>query len=201
MYFTREDWKLFRNIETLSQKAGMRKEMIPALVVKELVDNALDAGANCSVRKLNLLNGFSVTDDGPGIPSERLSELFSINRPMVSSKLLRLSTRGALGNGLRVVMGAVIATNGSIFIGTGGKEYQLLPQEDGTTTTQETGKNAPDTGTTVTVIFGDSVRFSYSDLTLGERAIGYAVGEASSPKTSPFWYTSESFFELSLLHN
>lgn len=196
MYFTREDWKLFRNIETLSQKAGMRKEMIPALVVKELVDNALDAGANCSVRKLNSLNGFSVTDDGPGIPSGRLSELFSINRPMVSSKLLRLSTRGALGNGLRVVMGAVIATNGSIFIGTGGKEYQLLPQEDGTTTTQETGKNAPDTGTTVTVIFGDSVRFSYSDLTLGERAIGYAVGEASSPKTSPFWYTSESFFEL-----
>jgi hypothetical protein len=39
---------------------------------------------------------------------------FSINRPMVSTKLLRLPTRGALGNGLRVVTGAVLASGGSL---------------------------------------------------------------------------------------
>jgi hypothetical protein len=51
--------------------------------------------------------GWYVEDDGPGIPGDpaEVARLFSILRPLVSSKLLRLPTRGALGNGLRVVVG------------------------------------------------------------------------------------------------
>ena len=48
---------------------------------------------------------FFIEDDGPGLDGtpEEIAELFSIRRPMRSTKLLRLPQRGALGNGLRVV--------------------------------------------------------------------------------------------------
>ena len=40
---------------------------------------------------------YFVDDDGPGIDGtpEEIARLFSIRRPLVSSKLLRLPTRGA----------------------------------------------------------------------------------------------------------
>lgn len=103
--YTREDWTLFRNLGTLTQKAGVGQDHLAQLIVKELVDNALDAAGACDVGLLEG-NGFFVEDRGDGIPGspEEIADLFSIRRPLVSSKLLRLPTRGALGNGLRVVL-------------------------------------------------------------------------------------------------
>ena len=45
MTFTRSDWTLFRSLTTLPQKAGTSLSRLAPLVMKELVDNALDAGA------------------------------------------------------------------------------------------------------------------------------------------------------------
>ena len=53
---------------------------------------------------------------------------------MVSTKLLRLPTRGALGNGLRVVAGSVLASDGSLVVTTRGKRIGLRPERDGSTT-------------------------------------------------------------------
>jgi hypothetical protein len=39
----REDWTLFRNLQDLTQKAGVSLSKLPAVVAKELMDNALDA--------------------------------------------------------------------------------------------------------------------------------------------------------------
>ena len=47
--FEREDWTLFRSISTLSQKAGVPVHLLPKLVLKELADNALDAGGTARV--------------------------------------------------------------------------------------------------------------------------------------------------------
>ncbi|WII35288.1 ATP-binding protein [Paenibacillus thiaminolyticus] len=110
--FTREDWKMFRNMETLCQKAGVHREYIPRLVIKELVDNALDISGNCELIKSGE-NSFIVANSGEGINPDLIETFFSINRPMVSSKLLRLPSCGALGNGLRVVTGVVISTGGA----------------------------------------------------------------------------------------
>ena len=49
MLFEREDWKLFRNIETLPQKAGVSRDKLGMLVAKELVDNALDICGSCEI--------------------------------------------------------------------------------------------------------------------------------------------------------
>ncbi len=66
-YFRREDWTLFRNVHTLVQKAGVPPEQIPAVVAKELVDNALDTADDCDCGLFGD-NGFYVVDDGPGLP-------------------------------------------------------------------------------------------------------------------------------------
>ncbi|WP_233184896.1 ATP-binding protein [Paenibacillus sonchi] len=194
--FTREDWKMFRNMETLCQKAGVHREYIPRLVVKELVDNALDISGSCELFKSNE-NGFVVSDSGDGINPDLIETYFSINRPMVSSKLLRLPSRGALGNGLRVVTGAVISTGGSLFISTQGKTYALTFNEDGTTRMQHIA-DWQGTGTRIEVNLG-SLQITEQDLTWGKAAIRMALARDSKPfkvKTSPFWYTSEAFYEV-----
>jgi hypothetical protein len=43
--FERADWTSFRTLEGLQQKAGVALDGLIALVLKELADNALDAGA------------------------------------------------------------------------------------------------------------------------------------------------------------
>src|SRR5258708_36033273 len=107
LVYQREDWQLFLDPSTLSQKAGCNAEDINKIVLKELVDNALDAGANVDLTHEN--GTWVVTDDGPGLTIEDVQRFFCVNRPLLSSKLKRLPLRGMLGNGLRVVMGAVSA--------------------------------------------------------------------------------------------
>src|SRR5262249_28052394 len=110
--FERADWTLFRTVEGLQQKAGVPAHQLRRLVLKELGDNALDVG---SIR-YGLVQGVPdtcfVADDGPGLDGspEEIAELFSIRRSLRSTKLLRRPQRGQLGNGLRVVAGAVLAS-------------------------------------------------------------------------------------------
>ena len=201
MLYEREDWTLFRNLATLSQKAGVPGEKLAALVAKELTDNALDAGAKCEVGLLEDDNGFWVEDDGDGIEGSDLeiAKLFSIGRPLKSSKLVRLPTRGALGNGLRVVAGAVLATGGSLVVHTNGRVLRLVPQDDGTTT----AVHIRDDGWPVTRIevrLGPSLPVDDGTLDWARQAIALSNGESrySGNKTSPHWYDSDSFYELLL---
>ena len=132
--FIREDWTLFRSVTTIGQKAGVPQSQVARLVAKELVDNALDAGVRCEIW-LKDDGTLIVSDDGEGMPGtpEEIASLFSIARPLTSSKLLRLPTRGALGNGLRVIAGAVLASGGELEVATKGKTLILQPQDDGST--------------------------------------------------------------------
>ena len=199
MLSTREDFTLYRSLETLSQKAGVPLDKIPALVAKELTDNALDAGAKCSVG-LSEDNGFWVEDDGEGIDGtdEEIAKLFSIKRPLKSSKLKRLPSRGALGNGLRVVAGAVLASGGSLIVHTKERALRLTPQDDGSTIAEPV---APDRwfwmGTRIEVRLGESMPVSEETLVWARRAIDLAAGESRySGMTSPHWYDTDAFFEL-----
>jgi hypothetical protein len=92
--FQREDWSLFRTVEGLQQRAGVSLEDLAPLVMKELTDNGLDTDTEVSVGKLPN-GGYFVEDQGTRIPPEEVATLFSINRPMISTKHLRLPVRGA----------------------------------------------------------------------------------------------------------
>jgi hypothetical protein len=197
--FVREDWTLFRSLNTLGQKAGVPASRIPRLVAKEVADNALDACGRCRIGHLEGCNGFWVEDDGNGIPGDdaEIAALFSIARPLTSSKILRRPSRGALGNGLRVVAGAVLATGGKLVVATRGRMLQLVPQE----TTGETlaSRLAPwhSGGCRVEVAFGPSSPEDPGLLQWARWAIRLAEGESSyAGRSSPHWYDSESFYEL-----
>jgi hypothetical protein len=194
--FEREDWTLFRSLSTLSQKAGVPVHLLPRLVLKELADNALDAGGTVRVGQLQDV-GWYVEDDGPGIPGEPadIARLFSIRRPLVSSKLLRLPTRGALGNGLRVVAGAVLAWDGSLVLETRGRRLELRPQNSGDTLAAFEPSSRT-TGTRIEIHLGeglsgaDALAWARSAAELG------GLGEVYRGRSSPCWYDGEAFFDL-----
>jgi hypothetical protein len=200
--FQHADWTLFRNLDTIGQKAGVAPARIPQLVAKELVDNACDAAGTCRVAILPN-GGLRVEDDGDGIPgtAEDLGRLFSANRDLVTSKLRRRPTRGALGNGLRVVAGSVLATDGKMKLATRGSYYSLQCNDDGTTTATRIG-GYKGKGVRVDLWLGDGPwpkgGFDENTLEWARRTILFSVGTESTYKgrTSAFWYDSASFFEL-----
>lgn len=194
--FERPDWVLFRSIGTLSQKAGVPVRHLRRLVLKELVDNALDAGGKASIR-VDETETYIIEDDGPGIkgsPTD-IARMFSINRPMVSSKLWRLPKRGALGNGLRVVAGAVLASGGKLTVTTRNAEHRLTPRDDGGTSVSSSLADYP-IGTRICISFGQDMPQDPLAMRWGEDAIRMAAGECYGGKASPFWYDADHFFEL-----
>jgi signal transduction histidine kinase len=191
--FQREDWWLFRTLDGLQQRAGVPKSKLRRLVLKELADNGLDAGAKVRVGENE--GGFFVEDDGPGIDPDKVADLFSISRPMASSKLWRLPTRGALGNGLRVVAGAVLASQGKLTVMTRNRRIELRPERDGSTTvTKITPVDFP-VGTRVEISFGKDLPEDSSALSWARAAIDFG-GKSYNGKTSPWWYDAAAFHEL-----
>lgn len=195
--YEREEWTLFRSVRTISQKSGVPPELLRRLVAKELADNALDASGNCRVGDLPD-GGFFVEDDGPGISGEPddIARLFSFRRPLVSSKVKRLPTRGALGNGLRVIAAAVFASNGRLCALTRGQALELSPQESGETLVVAKPCDRR-TGTRIEVRLGDAIPDDPDFLAWAETAIR-ASGQKPiyAGKTSPWFYDSDSFFEF-----
>lgn len=201
--FTRSDWSLFRNLTTLGQKAGVPRDRLARLVMKELVDNALDAGGEVKAGHLSG-NTYYIEDDGPGISGtdEEIANLFSFGRELTSSKLWRLPTRGALGNGLRVVAGAVYACGGKLSIRTDGRWLQLKPQFDGTTavTDRIEYQNAT-TGTRIEIEFAGELANDTDVMNFAKLSLTLRGKSTYKGKTSIFWYSDEDFFDLLQAYN
>ena len=200
--FIREDWALFRSLGTLPQRAGVPVKELPRLVAKELFDNALDAmtdrgKAGCGAEVCD--DGtLRVWNDGPGIEGtpEAIAALFSINRPLTSSKQLRLPSRGALGNGLRVVVGTVLATEGHLRVITRGQALTLRPLEDGSTALLSIEAVPETRGTVIEVRLNNGLAFTRRDLRWTDTARAMADALTYAGKSSPYWYDEDAFFEL-----
>jgi hypothetical protein len=196
--FERPDWTAFRTIEGLCQKAGVPKHKLSRLVVKEITDNALDEAGKARVGQLPDGAGYFVEDDGGGIDPAEVARLFSIARPLVSTKLLRLPTRGALGNGLRVVAGAVLASGGTLSVTTRNHGLVLKPELDGTTTVVRATEVEFPTGTRVEIKFGPALPADYRTLHWAQLACHLARGKVYAGRSSPWWYDGPQFHELLL---
>lgn len=196
--FERADWTAFRTVEGLQQKAGVAAGRLRRLVLKELADNALDTGAEVRVAEVG--RTYRIEDDGPGIEGtpEDIARLFSIARPLVSTKLLRLPTRGALGNGLRVVAGAVLASDGSLVVTTRNRRIELRPERDGTTTVVRATAVKHPVGTCIEIGFGPAIPNDEDGRPLywAEVAVLMGAGQAYLGKSSPWWYDVPQFHEL-----
>ena len=194
--FERADWRLFVDPRTLPQKAGCEPRELGRIVAKELVDNALDAGAD-GVTVDGDLTRIVVRDNGPGIAPDKIATLFSVNRPLLSSKLKRLPTRGMLGNGLRVVTGAVVAFDGKLTVTSRRQRYELA--HDGVTGETRIVRTSPATdvsGTVVEVVFSRPF-FTSDDFAKASAAIGWARrGDVYDGPSGPSWYDMRALKEL-----
>jgi hypothetical protein len=186
----------------LQQKAGVPAHRLRRLVLKELADNALNSGAGV---RYGLVDGqagrYFVEDNGPGPDGtpQQIAELFSIARPLRSSKLLRLPQRGQLGNGLRVVAGAVLASSGSLTVITRGKRISLRPESNGTTTVVSVVDTNRPVGTRIEIDFGSALLNDPDPFAWVRLANGVAsCGQPYSGRSSPFWYDAAQFHELLL---
>lgn len=196
--FVREDWTLFRSLSTIGQKAGVGLNRLRRLVLKELVDNALDA-CEQGVTIERKGKAYVVQDLGPGVPGapEEIANLFSIGRPLSSSKL-RVPSRGALGNGLRVVSGAVLASAGSMVVETRGMRLELDLRDDGTTRVKQQEPCARTQGTSVEITLGPGVPEDKGELAWAKMAIAHRGNITYKEGPSCYWYCSDSFYELLL---
>lgn len=194
----RPDWTLFASLETLSQKAGVAVGLLRRLALKELVDNGLDAGATVTITEIRPRH-YEISDDGPGIDGspEAIARLFSINRPLVSAKLWRRPLRGALGNGLRIVAGALIASGGgSLVVSTRGRRLMITPGEDGDSDVIAAPCERT-VGTVVEISFGRYLEEDYDATSWAIEAIRMATGGASYVGRPSVWHhDADSFYTL-----
>jgi hypothetical protein len=138
----RAEWTLYVHPDRLPQKAGCPRDRLRAMILKELVDNALDEGAKVGVEQVDP-DTWTVSDDGRGLDREQVVRLFAVNRPMVSTKLVRRPTRGAVGNGLRVVTGGAVASGGRLVVESrGGRCVLGVDRGTGETLVLEEGPSA-----------------------------------------------------------
>lgn len=203
--YTRDDWTEFRDVNRLPAKAGVKRGWLPRVAIKELVDNALDAGTavSCGIPE----GGgpefrFFIEDDGPGLPgtSDELAAFFSVRRPLTSSKTRRMPTRGMLGNGLRVVVGVVLVGGGTVTVYTRGRRLTLRPRADGSTAI-ESEEPWEGTGTRIEItLAGEMADLAWADGGLfGWRDEAVALwneGTQYRGESSPWWYGDAAFWEL-----
>ena len=204
--YRRDDWMEFRDPNRISNKAGVAFERLPKVAVKELVDDAFDASDEVEFGLLEVKEDavtFFVADHGPGLDgtNEEIAELYSIRRPLTSSKMVRRPTRGMLGNGLRVVAGTVLVASGQLRVSTRGRTLTLRPRaEDGHTTIVSCEPWEGD-GTRVEVTLrGDLAYYAQSD---ANDLFGWATeaqhlkgGAHYKGKSSFHWYDNAGFWEL-----
>jgi hypothetical protein len=193
--YERADWRLFIDRGTLPQKAGCDPHEIGRAVLKEIVDNALDSGADTVTLDGDERHAI-IRDDGPGLDPDDVIRLFAVNRPLINSKLKRLPTRGMLGNGLRVVMGAVAAYGGRIIVTTRGVRTEIAVD----TVTGETvvlGSEQVEMPDTCVEIRFPEPFFSDTDFAMTRCTIRFARhGESYAGFSRPEWYGENGFDEL-----
>jgi hypothetical protein len=196
----RQDWTAFRTIEGLIRKAGVPRNGLPQVIIKELVDNALDAAGDCEVE---LSDGVVIVHDaGEGLPGTdgEIAGLFSISRPQRSSKFIRMPTRGALGNGLRIVTAATLITEGELIVATRGRRLRITTDPLTGESTAERIGSYDQCGTRIELTLGHPLEPEASDLLASQIAITAARAQEKfyGGRSSPHWYDVEAFYELML---
>jgi hypothetical protein len=189
LLYSRDDWRLFLDSATLPQKAGCHPTEVRKVVLKELVDNQLGQTGEAELLWVEEQRAWEIRGPGDGPALAAIPKLFSVRRPLVSSKLKRLLTRGLLGNGLRVVMGAVHALGGWLVISLRGHKLSLeVDPADGSTKIAKDEPAEPgEDGIRIRINLGPDSE--PQDGMFAHDAI-YAAdkGELYNGPSSPWWY-------------
>jgi hypothetical protein len=200
----RPDTALFATLQGLNMQSGVSVYRLGRLTLKELVDNGLDAadaaGRSGQVQISQLADRTYVIDDrGHGMPGtpDQLASRFCIGRPMISAKFWRLPSRGCLGNGLRICVGVLAATGGTLEITTRNRCTLLRPLKSGKTEIVSTESVDHPVGTRLVIEFGPELPSDEGAMSWAQSAIALAqkAGQAYSRATNPHWFDHDQLVE------
>ena len=107
----------FASEKELVAQTGHRREAWPLVILKELVDNGVDACEEAGIAPAITVtvdqSGITVADNGPGIPAETDRGHPRLHRPGQSSREAYVSpTRGAQGNALKTIVAMPFVLDG-----------------------------------------------------------------------------------------
>jgi DNA topoisomerase VI subunit B len=119
----------------LTAQIGHAPESWPLVIVKELVDNALDACEEAEIApeievRVNTDTGeISVADNGPGIRPETVADILDFGVRVSSREAYVSPTRGAQGNALKTIIAMPFALDsgkGETIIESRGIEHRIV---------------------------------------------------------------------------
>lgn len=181
---------------SLCRRAGCSEAQLSLVAAKELIDNALDADPDhvaVSFEDRTLI----VRDHGAGLSEEQIVAIFSVARESLSSKRWRLASRGALGNGSRVVMGVAFVSGGHIVVESRGLKLTLAVAGDGQTRVSERSPSLVEIGTRVSLVFGPDLELDQPAVLSYAEACQKALGRAfSGTRAVPGWFDHAALREL-----
>ena len=107
----------FCSRKELVAQTGHEPEAWPLVVLKELIDNALDACEEAGIApeiRIKLTNSsITVTDNGPGIAPETIASILDFTTRTSSREAYVSPTRGAQGNALKTIFAMPFVLDGA----------------------------------------------------------------------------------------
>jgi DNA topoisomerase VI subunit B len=101
----------------LTKQIGHSSDQWPLVILKELVDNAIDAAEEASIApviQVEVADGtITITDNGPGIPAETVADVLDFSVRVSSREAYASPTRGAQGNALKTIIAMAFALDGA----------------------------------------------------------------------------------------
>lgn len=139
---TRVTFQTSRELDFFSEKelaaqTGHPRAEWPAVVVKELVDNGLDACEEHDIAPRIVIaanaGGITVADNGPGLPESALEGIVDFTKRASSREAYCSPTRGAQGNALKTLLGmpyVLAAESGRLAVSTGRSLFSITCHVD-----------------------------------------------------------------------
>ena len=117
----------------LVAQTGHQPDAWPVMVLKELLDNALDAAEEACIPPTTQVivddAGITVRDNGPGLPASTVEGLLDFNVRLSSREAYVSPTRGAQGNALKTVLAVPFVLDGErgrVLIDTQGIRHEIV---------------------------------------------------------------------------
>ncbi|MCY2988001.1 MAG: hypothetical protein NTY19_09085 [Planctomycetota bacterium] len=98
----------FASEKELTAQTGHAREDWPLVILKEAIDNALDACEEASVQpEVTVVvddDGIIIADNGPGLPADTVTNIIDFSVRVSSREAYVSPTRGAQGNALKAIL-------------------------------------------------------------------------------------------------
>jgi DNA topoisomerase VI subunit B len=106
----------FASDKELVAQIGHAREAWPIVVLKELIDNAIDACEEAGIPPVVTVMvdacGIIVEDNGPGLPTDVIEDVLDFSVRVSSREAYVSPTRGAQGNALKTIVGMPFVLDG-----------------------------------------------------------------------------------------